>query len=358
MELKPDQLVSRLADAAPDSLYLIAGPETLLVIEAADAVRRAAREHGCTEREVFEVTNVRESKSEDRATVWTEIAGTINAPSLFSPRRLIEIRIPSGKPGTEGAKFLETLANDIPAGVIVMVLADEWSKKHAGKWSQAIEKNGTLSVAWQVKNHELSRWMSNRLRTRNLNLDPEALKVLVDLIDGNLLAAAQEVEKLALLTSGEPTTLDARQLRELVADLAKFDVFRLTETAWNGHGAQALRILNGLQAEGVAVPALMGFLVRELQTTATLAQAVADGSTLQSLFRSLYIWEARQPMYKRALERHSAVRWQRFLVAAGRVDRASKGRETGDAWMHLQRLIAAIANRRATPMLTTQMRAA
>lgn len=350
MERTPEQLITQLATSAPEPIYCIAGPETLRVIEAADAVRSAARRHGCSEREIFEI-----AKSDD---VWADIEATINAPSLFSPSRLIEIRMPSGKPGVKGAKFLEALAANVPSGVVVLILADDWSKKHGGKWSQNVQTNGVLSVAWSIKASELPNWLGTRLRSRQIQVDPEALRVLVDLVDGNLLAAAQEVEKLSLLTRGEPTTLDAAQMRAYVADLARFDVFRLTEAAWNGQGMQAIRILRGLQAEGVAVPALMGMLVLELRSTAALANALANGENLAGLFKSHFIWPNKQPMYRRALERHSAGRWQRFLVMAGQVDRASKGRASGDAWLHLQRLIAAIASQRAVRMLQTEMRAA
>lgn len=351
MEMPPDKLVAQLAANPPASLYLIAGPESLLVIEAADAVRKAARQAGSTERLIFEVaaSDARASaasghtdKGKDKHTIWSEIEAALNAPSLFSPCRLIEIRLPTGRPGTEGAKFLERLAKQPPRGDIVMVLADEWSSKHGGNWSKAIQANGVLTIAWAKKPNELPGWLAQRLRSRGLNMDADAIRVIADRVDGNLLAAAQEVDKLSLLLGTTDTTLTAHQIRALVADLARFDVFRLLEAAWNGQGAQTLRMLEGLRQEGEVIPALMGMVVSELKTTAALSEAATSGS-LDRVFNERRVWPGKQAMYRRALERHNYRRWQRFLVEAGNIDRASKGRAAGDAWVQLQRLLVAIA---------------
>jgi DNA polymerase-3 subunit delta len=238
-----------------------------------------------------------------------------------------------------------------------MVLADEWSKKHEGNWTRAFQASGVVSVAWPKKPDDLPAWLGQRLRSRGLKLDAEAIRVIADLIDGNLLAAAQEVDKLSLLLGSTEATLDAEQVRALVADLARFTVFRLTEAAWNGHGAQTLRMLEGMRQEGEVIPALMGMVVSELRTTAALSEAAASGS-LEHAFKSRGVWPAKQAMYRRALERHGYRRWQRFLVEAGKVDRASKGREVGDAWVHLQRLLVAIAAPGGIGLLRSEIAAA
>ncbi|MEF2148198.1 DNA polymerase III subunit delta [Aquilutibacter rugosus] len=357
MEMPPDKLVAQLAANPPASLYLIAGPEALLVIEAADAVRKAARQAGSTERVIFEVTTADTNKAKDTNSVWSEIEAALNAPSLFSPCRLIEIRLPTGRPGTEGGKFLERIAKQPPRGDIVMVLADEWSKRHEGNWTRAFEANGVVSVAWAKKPGDLPAWLGQRLRSRGLQLDPDAIRVIADRVDGNLLAAAQEVDKLCLLLGTTGTTLNAEQIRALVADLARFDVFRLLEAAWNGQGAQTLRMLEGLRQEGEVIPALMGMVIIELKITAALSAAAGSGS-LDRAFSERRVWPAKQAMYRRALERHGYRRWQRFLVEAGKVDRASKGREVGDAWVHLQRLLVAIAAPGGIGLLRSEIAAA
>lgn len=348
MELKPDRLASQLAGEPLRPAYLVAGPEPLLVLEAADQVRAAARAQGVAEREVFE------AEGNQREPDWAALEATFKAPSLFAGRRLVELRLPTGKPGTEGAKLIAAFCADPPPDVTLLVVAGEWSmKQHGGKWSEAIARVGHVVVAWAVKPHELPDWLERRMRARGLRADREAVQRLADRVEGNLLAAAQEIDKLALL--GESGTLDAARMDALVTDAARFDVFRLVDAALNGNAAQVTRMLAGLRAEGEAIPALMGMVVRELQAAAALARVQARGGNLASAFRAQRIWESKQAMYTRALKRHDAAQWERFLAAAGEVDRISKGRgrpgEPADAWLALERLLLAVAEPRAARLL-------
>jgi DNA polymerase-3 subunit delta len=343
MELKPEQLASQLESGPLKPAYLIAGPETLRVLEAADALRVAARAQGFTEREVYEQEGNREPD-------WAAMEASFSAPSLFASRRLIELRLPTTKPGKEGGRLIEEFCAAPPADVTLLVTGGEWSKQHGGKWSEAIGRIGAVAIAWQVKPHELSGWIDQRLRSRGVRADRDAVQVLVERIDGNLLAAAQEVDKLALLVDGTP--LDAARMQDLVADAARFDVFRVLEAALNGQPAQVSRMLAGLRAEGEAVPAVLGMVVRELQLLAKLARAQArGGNALMGEFKALRVWDSKQPTYKRALQRHAEGHWDRFLAAVGRVDRMAKGREAGDAWVALERVLLAVAEPRAARLL-------
>lgn len=343
MELKPEQLASQLESGPLKPAYLIAGPETLRVLEAADAVRVAARAQGFTEREVFEQEGNREPD-------WDGMASSFNAPSLFASRRLIELRLPTTKPGKEGGKLIEEFCAAPPPDVTLLVTGGEWSKQHGGKWSEAIGRIGQIAIAWQVKPHELPDWIERRLRARGVRAERDAVQALVERIDGNLLAAAQEVDKLALLADGSP--LDAARMQDLVADAARFDVFRVLDAALNGQPAQVSRMLAGLRAEGEAVPAVLGMVVRELQMLAKLARAQSrGGNALMGEFKALRVWDSKQPVYKRALQRHAEGHWDRFLVAVGRVDRMAKGREAGDAWVALERVLLAVAEPRAARLL-------
>ena len=343
MELKPEQLASQLESGPLKPAYLIAGPETLRVLEAADAVRVAARAQGYTEREVFEQEGNREPD-------WDGMASSFNAPSLFASRRLIELRLPTTKPGKEGGKLIEEFCAAPPPDVTLLVTGGEWSKQHGGKWSEAIGRIGQIAIAWQVKPHELPDWIERRLRARGVRAERDAVQALVERIDGNLLAAAQEVDKLALLADGSP--LDAARMQDLVADAARFDVFRVLDAALNGQPAQVSRMLAGLRAEGEAVPAVLGMVVRELQMLAKLARAQSrGGNALMGEFKALRVWDSKQPVYKRALQRHAEGHWDRFLVAVGRVDRMAKGREAGDAWVALERVLLAVAEPRAARLL-------
>ena len=351
MELKPEQLVAQLGLDQPTPAplrpaYLIAGPEPLRVLEAADAVRAAARRQGISEREVFE------AEGNQREPDWNAMAASLRAPSLFASRRLIEVRLPSGKPGKEGAEVITDFCADPPSDVTLLVTAGEWSKQHGGKWSEAIGRIGQVAIAWAVKPHELQDWVERRLRARGLRADRDAIAHLTDRVEGNLLAAAQEIDKLALLSDG--SVLDSERMDALVADAARFDVFRLVDATLNGQGAQVSRMLAGLRAEGEAVPGLLGMIVMELQRAALLARVQARGGNLANEFKAQRIWDSKQPMYKRALQRHDASRWDGFVAEAGRVDRMAKGREAGDPWGALERLLLAVAEPRAARLLATR----
>lgn len=344
-ELRPDRLAAQLAAGPLAPAWLVAGPEPLLVQEAADAIRAAARAQGITEREVHD--------ADGRDFDWNQLAASFRAPSLFASRRLVEVRLPSGKPGKEGAKVLAEFCDDPAPDVVLLVTAGEWSRSHAGKWSEAIGCAGHVVVAWAVKPHEQVDWIERRARGKGLKLERDAVQLLAERVEGNLLAAAQEVDKLVLLSDGAP--LDAARLEALVADAARFDVFRLCEAALNGQGAQVARMLAGLRAEGEAVPALLGMVARELQAVAALARTRAAGGNLAAEFKAQRIWDSKQAMYRRALDRHDAARWERFAAEVGRVDRTSKGRPppgtTDDAWQALERLLLAVADRNAAALV-------
>ncbi len=341
MELKPEQLAAQAAGQPLRPAYLVAGPEMLHVLEAADAIRARARAEGA-EREVFE--------AEGREPDWDSLSASFGAPGLFASRRLIELRLPGGKPGKTGAEVISAFCADPAPDVTLLVVAGEWSKAHQGKWVDAMSKIGVVSIAWALKPHELPGWIERRLRERGLRASPEAVQGLAERVEGNLLAAAQEIDKLALLAPG--SSLDLATMESLVADAARYDVFRLVEVALSGQAAQVRRMLAGLRAEGEQVAGLMPMVVREVLRAAALARAQARGANLAAEMKSQGLWEARQAPFKRALQRHATpARWNRFAAHASRVDRAAKGRGTGDPWLLLERLLLAIADTPATRLL-------
>lgn len=350
MELTPERLVALPDDTALHPVYLIAGPEMLRVLEAADAVRRRARAQGIGEREIFD--------ADGRDFDWAALEAAFNAPSLFSARRLLEVRLPTGKPGKDGAEAIAAFCANPPPDVVLLITAGEWSKAHHGKWTDAIAKIGALAIAWAIKPHELAGWVESRLRAKGLRADRDAVRVLVERVEGNLLAAAQEIDKLALLADAD--TLDAEKMQSLVADAARYDVFRLTDAVLGGQGQQVSRMLAGLRAEGDVVAGLMPMVVKELLRTAALARAQARGANsgsspgqaLASEMKAQGIWETRQAPFKRALQRHpNPARWDRFVAEASRIDRIAKGRADGDAWVALERLLLAIAEAKAVRLL-------
>lgn len=349
MELTPERLPAQLAAGPLRSIYLIAGAEPLRALEAADAIRAAARAQGISEREVFETEGNREAD-------WDAMRASFRSPGLFSTHRLIELRLPTGKAGKKGEALLLEFCADPPPDVTLLVSTGEWSRGHEGKWSAAISKAGVVVDAKAIKLHELPDWIERRLHARGLRADREAVQRLADRVEGNLLAAAQEIDKLVLL--GGDRVIDAAHMEAVVTDAARFDVFRLMDAAMNGHPAQVSRVLAGLQEEGEAIPALMGMVVRELVTTAALGRAQDRSGGLAAAFKAQRIWDSRQPTYRRALARHPAARWEQFVADAGRVDRIAKGRahlgsEPDDAWLQLERLLLAVADARAARQLTS-----
>lgn len=347
MDLTPDRISRQLAAEPLRPAWLVAGPETLLVLEAADEIRKAARAQGIDEREVHDM--------EGRDADWDTLSASINAPSLFASRRLIEVRLPTGKPGNPGSKFICEFCADPPTDVVLLVIANDWSRTHPGKWSEAIGRIGHSCIAWQIKPHELNGWVERRLRSRGIKATADAIARLTQRVEGNLLAAAQEIDKLALLASSAGSeTLDAQAMESLVSDSARFDVFRLVDATLNGQPVQVSRMLAGLRAEGEAVPALLGMVAKEIVTLAALARA----RNLAAEFKAQRVWDSKQAMYTRALKRHSPERWQRFAVDIGHVDRIAKGRarigeESADPWLQLERVLLAVADKAALRLLAS-----
>ncbi len=319
-------------------VWLIGGAEHLLVLEAADRVRARARELGYSEREVFDV---------DARFDWNELAMAGNAMSLFATRRVIDLRLPTGKPGKEGSAAISAWCAAPPPDTLLLVTTEDWSKKHEGAWFDAIARIGVAMPVWPLRREELSGWIGARLASRSVDATPDAIELLAERVEGNLLAAAQEIDKLALLAHG--ARLDVALLEASVADDARFDAFRLTDAAIGGDAARALRIVSGLQAEGEEVIPLLGWILNQLRALQRLSTA---GSNLTQALRNERVFDARQGVFRHALKAAGTAHWERCIVHAARIDRIAKGRADGDAWRELQRLVAAIAMpRRAVELI-------
>ncbi|TNJ34231.1 DNA polymerase III subunit delta [Arenimonas terrae] len=348
MELRPDRLERQLAGEPLRPVYLVAGAEPLLVQEAADAIRARAREEGYTEREVYDV---------DARFDWNTLTQGIASLSLFATRRLFDLRLPTGKPGKDGSEALREFCEMSPPDTVLLITAQDWSKSHAGKWSEAIARAGHLVPVYPLKTHELGEWLLRRLRSRGLVATPDAVRRLADRVEGNLLAAAQEVDKLALLVGGgargpSAEAIDVEQMERLVADSSRFDVFKLVDAALAGEPVRAVRMLAALRGEGEQVAGLMPMVAREVLSLCGLARAAESGNVMSAM-RDARIWESKQAIYRRALERHPASRWESFAAECGRIDRAAKGRGDGDPWLLLERLLVAIAEARGRKLLAS-----
>lgn len=340
MPLQLPQFERQLADKRLADVYLIAGSEDLLRIEAGDAVRALARELGFTEREVFDV---------ESGFDWNSLTMSGAAMSLFASRRLIELRLPTGKPGKEGAAAIDEWCANPPPDTCLLIIASDWSRQHEGKWSQAVDKAGVFLPIWPLKPNEFPGWLQKRLRAAKLDVETDAVALLGERVEGNLLAASQEIEKLALLCRGE--RISAEKMLALVADSARFNVFALTEVAMSGDSERALRMLRGLRAEGEQIVPLMNWVAGQVQILAQAAQVLDSGGNLATVWQQARVWESRQPLYRKTVQRLGNRGAARLLQACAQLDLASKGRDDEDPWRLLERILLALSNPRALDML-------
>jgi DNA polymerase-3 subunit delta len=328
MRINTDQ-VARTLERGLARAWLVVGDEALLTGEAADAVRARARADGYAGRDFF-VT--------DRSFDWAEVSAASRTLSLFAERRILEVRMPTPRPGKEGGAVLAALAADPGPDNLLLVVTtrpekDTWSSA----WFKAFDKHGVVVQAQPVEIGRLPQWISARAARLGLRFEPGAAELLAERVEGNLLAAHQEIEKLALLRADGSANLEA--VESAVANSARYDVFQLGEAALAGDAARALRILDGLRAEGVEPPLLLWALCRDLRALADLRSGVAKQAFGQAA-------ERREALVKRAAARAAGQPIGPWFAAAARVDRQFKGQEGpagGDAWTTLTGLVAAMA---------------
>ncbi|KUM04386.1 DNA polymerase III subunit delta [Chromobacterium subtsugae] len=330
--LSPDALTAALAKGlAP--LYLVHGEEALLALEAADAVRAAARAAGYLEREVLTV---------EAGFDWSQLFDAMSSVSLFASLKLLEIRIPGGKPGTEGSEALQRLAANPPADTLTLITLPKLDKtQQQGKWFAALEKAGLAVEARPVGRAELPGWISRRLKAQGQQLGSEALAFFVERVEGNLLAARQEVDKLALLyPKGELSLAD---LQAAVANVARFDVFQLSESWLAGDAPRLMRMLDGLMAEGEAPVLVLWSLSEDVRMLLRLRQGLKDGRQLRDMARELRLWGDKQRLAEPALRRIGPRKLMQALSECARIDRQIKGVEPGEPWQTMRALATLLA---------------
>jgi DNA polymerase III subunit delta len=326
MRLRAEQLPAALARGLA-GIYLVSGDEPLLVGEAADAIRAAARAAGYADRRVFFI---------DRSFSWDELRLATQSLSLFAERRLFELRMPSGKPD-KGAALLAELAAQSAADLIYLVVTDKLDRKAAdAPWVQAIEKHGAWVPIFPVDAAALPAWLRGRAKMLHIDIGPEACQLIVDRVEGNLLAAQQELEKLKLLANGG--SIDVDLVLRSVGDSARYDVFQVAEAAAAGDAARALRVLLGLKSEGVEPTLILWALLRELRG---MWQA-RERDRLRSAVRGSG-WNLAATPSARALSRLKKLPLAPLLMQASHTDRVIKGLIAGDAWSALIGLTGALA---------------
>ncbi len=328
MAVKADQLPILLSRSL-EPVYLVAGAEALLVQECRDQIIEAARKQGFVERDVYQV----EGRFD-----WSSIAADSAAPSLFSSQKIVDIRLPAGKPGRDGAKVLGDMANSPDPDNLLLVSCGQWSAaSRKTKWAGTLAKHGMLVEIWPVKPNELPNWIRSRMLKAGLDPDPDAVVLLSDLVEGNLLAAQQEIDKLLLLDPGSRVT--AQMIHRAVANSARFDSFRLVECSLLGRLDECLRVASGLHRMNTPIQGVVGALYRELSLVGTVRAAIRSGENESSVFRKFNIWPARQGPMKAAIRRLSEYSLDDSFRSLALIDRQSKGRAAGDPWQKLDRLL-------------------
>ncbi|MYN11550.1 DNA polymerase III subunit delta [Pusillimonas sp. TS35] len=344
-----DDLATRLASAQAelDPLYIISGDEPLLAIEASDALRAAASRAGYGERV---------SLALDARGDWSSVIGATQNVSLFGDRRLVDLSIPSGKPGKTGADTLVRLADMVTGGAlsdtVVLINLPRLDKTaRTAKWVQALMAAGTSIDVATIDRASLPRWIAQRLARQRQQAERATLEWMADKVEGNLLAAHQEVQKLGLLYP--EGTLSAQDVERAVLNVARYDVFGLRDAMLAGNPARAATILDGLRAEGEALPLVLWAVGDEIRVLARLAAAQAAGNDLGAEMRRQRVFGQREQLLRQALARVAPNSWPAAVQHAHDVDRLIKGLRTpgrlDDPWEELKRLALRVAAGKPRP---------
>jgi DNA polymerase-3 subunit delta len=324
MRLKPEQLTASLAKGlAP--VYLLSSDEPLQLGEMADAIRQAAKANGYENREILTV---------DTSFQWQELTASADSLSIFSDKKVIDLRFGAASPGADGSKAFCAYCARIPEDTLLLITIGQLKKEALkSRWFQAIEDVGVTIQAWPLEGHDLNHWLQQRLKKRGLQTDQEGLKILASRIEGNLLAAAQEIEKLYVLFGNGQIT--SQQMADAVADSSRFDVFKLMDVILSGNVDKLYKVLSALQAEGIAAPVVLWAITREARALIKIKCALEQGQNKDLVFRNNQVWDKRKPLVNTALNRLNLTDLNQVLIASAKADRQIKGQQAGDAWESL-----------------------
>jgi DNA polymerase-3 subunit delta len=329
MRVRQEQLAAHLLGSlAP--IYAVMGDEPLQQGEVADAIRAAARNAGYLSREIFEA---------DARFDWNRLQEEASALSLFAEQKIIDLRLPSGKPGITGSKALVSYCEQIPDDTLLLLTLPKLPL--SSKWIKALDKAGVVIQVWPVDANQLPRWVQQRMRMAGLQAESGVAEMLAEQTEGNLLAARQEIEKLALLFGDQKIT--QAQASAAISDSSRFDVYALVDAALAGKVKRCTRIIAGLAAEGIDLPVVLWALAREIRALNTMAQDVAGGASLQQALGRARVWKNRIPLVSTGLKRLNQQQWAVLLQQCQRADAAIKGAVPGDPWLLLEQITLGIA---------------
>jgi DNA polymerase-3 subunit delta len=333
MKIKPEQL-SRTLSSQNLPLYWLSGDEPLLMIEAADLIRSQYREKGYTEREILNV---------DKSFDWGHFLQSTGNLSLFAEKKIIELRLTTAKMEDAGKKAIQHYLSELNPDYLILMSGPKLDAATLKtKWFTEIEKHGAFVQIWPIKTEELSSWLEQRLLREGIQADSEAVHLLVDKVEGNLLAAMQEIEKLKLLSfdTGENTIrLDAKTVMQVVADSSRYNVYQLIDAALLGDVSRAQKMLAGLKNEGIFPLIILAALCRELRTLLPMLEKKSEGQGVNAIIQSGRVWFNRKQAVTAALARLDTQSVWKLLDHSRLIDQSIKGLSRANPWIGLSLLL-------------------
>ncbi|MGI9282538.1 MAG: DNA polymerase III subunit delta [Endozoicomonas sp.] len=332
MKIRPDQLGAQLKRQL-STVYIVSGDEPLQVSECCDQIRKQARKQGFTERHVYHV---------DNSFDWGDFLEAANSLSLFAEKQILEVRMPNGKPGDSGRKALQEYLKHPSSDNLLLIITDRLdSASQKAKWFKALEQEGLFIPIWPIDHDKLPGWIARRLKNQGFEASQDALSLLCERIEGNLLAASQEIEKLKLLADGKK--IEVETVREAVSDSARYDVFQLADAALNGDPKSVVRVLGGLKSEGIEPPVVLWALAREIRLLSHLSRLKSRGVPSDAAYEqaakthgmSPFILKKRKSLLEKCIGRHSESAFRQMLIHTGHIDKGVKGLEKLNSWDEL-----------------------
>ena len=328
MMLQPDKLLNSLKPEQIKPAYLVFGDEPLQIMESVDAIRQALRNNGANERLVIEV---------ERGYDWDDLAATLSGMSLFAEKRIIELKLGDRKPDKKGSEHLETFLNSgAPEDTLILSANKLDRNQQRAKWFKAIEKHGVVVQARQLSGSALETWIMRRAKSKSINIERYVADLIATRAEGNMLAAAQELEKLALAHIG--VEIDSESAVKSITDSSRYDVFKLVDNILSGRRKQVIRMLRGLREEGTEPIIINWALNKELRSLCGMRIDVDKGRSAAEVAAEAGIWRSRLAMIENALRRHSTKNLRRLFLRTVRIDRMIKGSLDGNPWDEIELL--------------------
>ena len=357
MQIRAEQLRNDLK-ARQHPVYMVCGEEPLQHREAVDMLRKAAKYYGYEEREIY---------TADAGFDWGLLISAANELSLFASKRLIEIHMPTGKPSDKGIALIQ-YCEHLPEDIILLIIAGKVeSATRKSKWFKAVDNVAGIISVWPIEGQQLNQWLQRRLQVKGLTLGSDSIQLINDRVEGNLLAADQEIEKLSLLhpvvssantslgndqkATAMTIALDYEQVSEAVFDSARFNLFDLFDCSLSGDLKRASRMLSGLQQEGLSIILIMSLFTREVRLLAKMSAALYPNNgagqqlNIEAAMKGVYIFPKRKPLITQALRKTRPELWQGLLKQLLQVDKMAKGAEQGDPWGMMQLILARVAGK-------------